>query len=215
MTALISQNPKQTEYLLSKLLTLPASSPELERRFERYIQALPHEQNVYLTVTPSSNFETLAKIALVHPNMAIRIKDCSDKQFTTVMEQVTAACPQLRELDLSAYSTIQEGFVHATFPTGLMKLLLRRTRITDAGLKHIAEICPQITYLDLSYCKQLTNKAFIDTTFSPNLERLMIKNSSIDDEGLQKILLSCTDLIELLVDECSNITEKYNHSVLI
>lgn len=75
---------------------------------------------------------------------------------------------------------VDEALVHVGKLTGLKVLILWDAPMTDAGLKHLAQL-KELTDLDLAFATKITEGALPDIARLPKLEKLNIAGTKVRD----------------------------------
>ena len=70
---------------------------------------------------------------------------------------------------------------------GVRTLTLNYTKISDAGLKEVAKL-PNLTSLDLMYCKQITDAGLKELVKLKELATLILTGTKITDTGLKEVI---------------------------
>eukprot|EP00040_Diaphanoeca_grandis_P043498 m.268236 g.268236 ORF g.268236 m.268236 type:complete len:444 (+) comp77666_c0_seq1:812-2143(+) len=81
--------------------------------------------------------------------------------------------------------------------------------ITDAGLSQLAS-CKLLTYLDLSWCKNITGSSVAKITESfVNLRSIRLLGCVLlNDESVTKVAVNCSNLRQLRLSDCPLLTDK-------
>ncbi|KAI9140138.1 hypothetical protein BKA69DRAFT_1082104 [Paraphysoderma sedebokerense] len=81
--------------------------------------------------------------------------------------------------------------------------------LTDETTSILAQYCPNLTILSLSFCCALSENAIVDIIKMPNLEILDMSfcGSAVSDNGLFTVATSCSRLTRLAVRGCVRITD--------
>ncbi|KAL8718669.1 MAG: hypothetical protein Q9225_004222 [Loekoesia sp. 1 TL-2023] len=162
------------------------------------------------------------------------------ERWTTHGQAIFDACRNLQYFSLEG-CRIDRSSVH--------HFLLRNTRlvhinfcgvqaVNNSAMKIVAQGCPQLEFLDVSWCNHLdtqglhkviqsclklkelkasetrgwNDKAFVLDLFKKNtLERLVIAHSDIDDEGLEMLLQGVDPEIDPLTDRAIVPPRKFRH----
>ncbi|KAI4116115.1 MAG: hypothetical protein LQ338_007760 [Usnochroma carphineum] len=172
----------------------------------------------------------------------LNLRGCAQlwERWTTHGQAISDACRNLQYFSLEG-CRIDRSSVHY--------FLLRNTRlvhinfcgvqaVNNSAMKIVAQGCPQLEFLDVSWCNHLdtqglhkvvqscpklkelkasetrgwNDKAFLLDLFHGNtLERLVIAHSDIDDEGLEVLLQGENPEIDPLTDKLVVAPRKFRH----
>ncbi|XP_033762439.1 uncharacterized protein LOC117343973 isoform X2 [Pecten maximus] len=115
----------------------------------------------------------------------------------------------LRKVILDCYPyTSNELLMSVRFHTHLAHLSLRScTLITDAGLKPLI-VLKKLKHLDLSSCKQISNKCLAVVSEFKCLTALSLEETGVTDSGMIEYLTSCPSCLQHLNLNKTQVTEK-------
>jgi hypothetical protein len=93
---------------------------------------------------------------------------------------------------------------------GITHLCINSHSIHDDGLNSISEFLPQLKYLNLKDCDNLTSNGFKEAANKlTNLTELYLDNCRlVDDEAIKPIAQNCRDLEHLSIASCTELTDE-------
>ncbi|KAF3795745.1 F-box/LRR-repeat protein 3 [Nymphaea thermarum] len=126
-----------------------------------------------------------------------------------VLPRVLGICSGLEHLDLSVCPRLTNEVIYRVRSDLLRSVnLSRATRIDCRGLEALANRCPNLEEIDLSYCCRFSDSEAAALSFAPNLRRVtLVKCLKITDIGLVRIAVGCSKLCLLNLKWCRLITD--------
>ncbi|WCJ27964.1 F-box/LRR-repeat protein 3 [Euphorbia peplus] len=178
---------------------------------------------------------SIANITSSCPNLtSLRMESCtlvSKEAFTLIGQR----CEFLEELDLTDNEIDNEGLksISRCFKLCSLKLgiclnisddgityigmncrklveldLYRSAGITDLGILAIASGCPDLETINMSYCKDITDKSLISLSKCTRLNTIESRGCPlITSLGLASVAVGCKQLSKLDIKKCQNIDD--------
>ncbi|KAI1313890.1 hypothetical protein EDD11_002425 [Mortierella claussenii] len=129
------------------------------------------------------------------------------------LERVNLIHPGLHDLDLSECTDVREPLLKslATFFPSLVSLNLSRTSgVTDIALALIVDHCQNLSILDISYCRQLSDLGLLSVAKFCRLNLRVLKltgNRKMTDVALVAVAKHCPKIEKLFLGECGQMTD--------
>ena len=154
---------------------------------------------------PSTGAKTLVSISL---------QDCQ-KLSDESLRYISEGLPDIRELNLSfCVSVTDTGLKSLSSSESLEDLRLRSCdNISDIGLGFLADGCPGLAKLDVSFCDRVSDSSMAHiATGLAQLQSLSLSSCQITDAGIVRIQ-DMSSLETLNIGQCSNLTDKTVHTI--
>ncbi len=162
----------------------------------------------------------LGVISSICPNLtSFNLAGCC-KMTDAGLEAIATWHPNLTSLNLKSFwKTIKDQItdaglriIGASFPKLTSLNLKRRQRITDDGIRALAEGCRNLTSLDFygyddHLCEITDNGLRAVAKGGSKLTRLKLDSDRITDEGLSALAEGCPELTTLKLWDCNKITD--------
>ena len=119
-----------------------------------------------------------------------------------------------RVMDVSKAKTVEQVRTALGDGVGVVEVMARlgndwNNDFTDAMLMVVAEMCPNLTSLNVWYCRNLTDVAVVAVAGScPNLTSLNLSYcSNLTDAAVVAVAGGCPNLTSLSLNRCTNLTD--------
>lgn len=127
-----------------------------------------------------------------------------DKTMIQILQLLGKRAAQITTLKLTdPIGEVANFELLRTLCPNLTKLSLGATGVTDKELAQIGIGCPNLTSIDLHYCRGITDKGVLDLVKGcKKLEAINLEGSSMTDEGVKTIADNCPQLASLNLKGC-------------
>ena len=161
------------------------------------------EGNKFITDIGVANLMGLRNLRHIHIVDCLRLYDtglkpCANLRLITVCNFTD--CIRLTDRGIKHILTSPSAF-------RLQELSLTNCiRVGDQTVQKIVSNCPNLTYLSIAYCENITDVGLIMLAHHPKLHTLDISGCSIDDHGVGS-LRQAQNLVSLSMAECNLVTD--------
>ncbi|XP_010524773.1 PREDICTED: F-box protein At3g58530 isoform X2 [Tarenaya hassleriana] len=141
-----------------------------------------------------------------------------DKHLELVKKKCRDALSNLDCLNLNGCQKISDKGIEAiTSISPKLKVfsIYWNVRVTDIGINHLVKNCTHIVDLNLSGCKNLTDKSMqlVAETYQELVSLNLTRCVKITDDGLLQVLLKCSSLLSLNLYALSSFTDKVYRNI--
>jgi len=132
---------------------------------------------------------------------------CTDDDLTAMIPLLV---PKFKAFDVSGCTKIGDGTAKALAKhcPGLKKLNMRGvSNLSDAAIVPLAKACQQLQWLNFDGCRFITDAAMAALSHCAGLTHLDVSGcKQVTDRGVIKLARSCKKLVRLEVNSCAQVT---------